>query len=156
MIALPVASFSLICPVFSGSLHQIHDADTVEEEESENELSTNQTPNMAATTDQPSTDAKVIQPTQDTIGQNTGHVTTGAVRFKDSDQADAGKSDHTVNGQGVRPKAKQLHRKNTPATLPTVQKLCKFMETVYRFHHYNLRNFAIRDWAILFHAILWF
>ena len=132
---LPVASFSLIYPVFSGSLHQLHNADTVEEEESESELSTNQAPNMAATTDQPSTDAKVIQATQDIIGQNTGHVTTGAVRFKDSDQADAGKSDHTVNGQGVRPKAKQLHRKNTPATLPTVQKLCKFMETVYRFHH---------------------
>ena len=81
---------------------------------------------MAATTDQPATDAKVIQPTRDIIGQNTGHVTTGAVRFKDTDRADAGKGGHTVNGQGVRPKAKQLHRKNTPATLPTVQKLCKF------------------------------
>ena len=131
--------------MFSGSLHQLHNADTVEEEESESELSTNQAPDMAATTDQPSTDAKVIQPTQDIIGQNTSHVTTGAVRFKTQIKADAGKSDHTVNGQGVRPKAKQLHRKNTPATLPTVKKLCKFMETVYRFHHYNLRNFAIRE-----------
>ena len=109
--------------LLSGSLHQLHNADTVEEEDSENELNTNQTPIMAATTGQPSTDVKVIQQTQDIISQNTGHVTTGAVRFKDPDQADAGKSEHTVNGQGVRPKAKQLHRKNTPATLPTVQKL---------------------------------
>ena len=111
--------------MLSGSLHQLHNADTVEEEDSENELSTNQTQNMAATAGQPSTDVKVMKSTQDIIGQNTGHVTTGAVRFKDCDQTDAGKSEHAVNGQGVRPKAKQLHRKNTPATLPTVQKLCK-------------------------------
>ena len=117
-------------------MHQLHNAETVEEEESENELTieqsnTNQSLEMAATTGQPTTDVKVMQPTQDIIGQNTGHVTTGAVRFKDSEQG-SDKGDHTVNGQqGARPKAKQLHRKNTPATLPTVQKLCSKMNFEY-------------------------
>lgn len=118
--------------LFTVSLHHLHNAETVEEEDSENELiidqsNTSKNLDMAATTGQPTAEVKVIQPTQDIIGQNTGHVTTGAVRFKDSEQGSVGhdKGDHTVNGQqGARPKAKQLHRKNTPATLPTVQKLC--------------------------------
>ena len=89
---------------------------------------------MAATTGQPNTETNQNaiqtshdQESQDLIGQSTGHVTTGAVRFKESQEGSKVEGDNSstkVNGeQAARPKNKRLTRKNTPACLPNVQKL---------------------------------
>ncbi len=100
---------------------------------------------MATTTEKPSPDVQMMQPTavvpaaQNLIGPDVAHVThkasgqvtsssQGTVRFQDLETGEAGdRGQSPVNGEhGARPKAKQLHRKNTPATLPTVQKLCEY------------------------------
>ena len=151
-------SFSCVYTLFllTGSLHQLHNAETVEEVDSENEASysdpQDQNSEMTATAKQAAADVKVMQPSQDIIGQNTGHVTAGSVRFKDSETGEVGDggkaTGHTVNGeQGARPKAKQLHRKNTPATLPTVQKIRKCgvlynipLHFIYPLLHVHKRN----------------